>query len=288
MGRCYPRDAAARLHAELTSGRERSELASWGDDTEGLQRAAGQLEEQRPIPSLARLEELLECAFFASLMREEGIPVLFSLFYMTVSRARALRLPVLEFRNPIGLSPEQLRKLSPASGADDVEVGVYEYDGELRIWGLVYLRGFYTDRAVGIALTDPSGHEVRIRGARQGLTCSSRQPGVLIVRDGPNIVMTYDRGEVSIEENWVRLSAEELAHLLHRVIGLRPAFQEQHQILRNLVFIANVALEHGTGATILVVPAGTALDAIGGTRYELIPSELEGLRLDLGEKIGTG
>lgn len=83
-------------------------------------------------PSPAHLATILEEAFWASLRREEGRPIILSLAYLAPSYARH---PFM-LERAIPLEAGQLAKLAPAVERQGIHLGVApDADGDLAVWG---------------------------------------------------------------------------------------------------------------------------------------------------------
>jgi len=77
------------------------------------------------------LEQLISAAFWASLGREEGNAPTISLALIPPEQVtKPLRLST-----PLPLDPSVLVRLAPAVERPGIHLGVWEYDGELRVWG---------------------------------------------------------------------------------------------------------------------------------------------------------
>src|SRR5262245_47742290 len=85
-----------------------------------------------PRPNAAVIEEIVSTAFWASLRREEGKSPKISLAYVSPEQAaRPFRVePSIRF------DPEVLAHLAPAVEGPGIHLGVWRYDGELRVWGV--------------------------------------------------------------------------------------------------------------------------------------------------------
>lgn len=82
-------------------------------------------------PDARAAEQIINAAFWASLLQEEGKPTRLSLVLMPPERsARPLR-----FEPPLPLEPAALARLAPAVEGPGIHMGVWPHDGELRVWG---------------------------------------------------------------------------------------------------------------------------------------------------------
>ena len=148
-----------------------------------------------PLPEARVLEEVLSACYQASLLREEGNPVLFRL---AVSRPEVFPpwsgppdgLHRLEFPEPRPFNEQELRRLSPATNYPRSIVGV-RHEGELglRIWGLLHsgprwLRDRQGGRVTSAPL--PPLPVVHVTG-----------PGRLEVRKGSEMVGKLENGALT-------------------------------------------------------------------------------------------
>jgi hypothetical protein len=184
----YPRDAASELLDRLTVEHQKF-FASWQGDKESLRSARADYERVRPLPRQQDLAELLDVAFLASIAQEEGRAVTFTLLYCDPLLAIESQWPMIRFASDLPFSVEHIRKLSPATDPSTVDIGVFRQDGPLFLWGVAYLR-----RVV-------SGFP----GVRQyppGLSITSRQPGVLVVREDMRDVLVFSGAHDSRRTRW--------------------------------------------------------------------------------------
>ena len=77
------------------------------------------------------VEQLISAAFWASLGREEGNAPTISLALLPPENVTR----PLMFSTPLPLDPSVLVRLAPAVERPGIHLGVWEYDGELRVWG---------------------------------------------------------------------------------------------------------------------------------------------------------
>jgi len=117
-----------------------------------------------PMPSIEHLRELLDVSFFASLMKEEGERVSFTVAYISQELGFDSKWSIIRFPSPQPLAPEVIRRLSPALVPDNVYCGVFaNSDGRLEVWGLIYM-----PRSIGPGM----------RQEPPGITITSYQPVV--------------------------------------------------------------------------------------------------------------
>jgi hypothetical protein len=73
------------------------------------------------------VRHLLDICFFASLLEEEGRPIVFSLAMARKERVKG-QYAVLEFQKTIGLNTESLRKLALATDFEETLIGIEHGD----------------------------------------------------------------------------------------------------------------------------------------------------------------
>lgn len=100
--------------------------------------------DEQPLPvSSQQLCEALSVAFQASLSAEEGRPTRFRLLLTPAERLPESGSPTegvlrLRFDRSRALTPDELRRLSPAAQFESALIGAHVEDGALRIWGLAH------------------------------------------------------------------------------------------------------------------------------------------------------
>jgi hypothetical protein len=117
--RSYPaaRLVAPRIHAHFASHLEAA-------------RARG-AEPEAALPGVSDIEALVDAAFWASLRREENyIPKISLAFLPPGQTAQTLR-----FEHSLPLGATALARVSPAVERSGIHLGVWSFDGELRVWG---------------------------------------------------------------------------------------------------------------------------------------------------------
>src|SRR5688572_15085988 len=80
---------------------------------------------------LEALEAIIDVAFWASLRREEGYAPQISLAFL---KPQQVGNP-LTFERPIPLTPQGLTRLAPAVERPGIHLGVWCWNGDLRVWG---------------------------------------------------------------------------------------------------------------------------------------------------------
>jgi hypothetical protein len=154
----------------------------------------------------------------------------------------------------LALTVEEIRKLSPATDPSTVDIGVFRQDGPLFLWGVAYLR-----RAVpGVP---------GVREYPPGLSITSRQPGVLVVREGMRDVLVFSRGHVAIPDEHGGVVSSTLRQFLAKTFDSQRSFPDRYASAARIIDMACVALEGGQGATVLVVPSGMTPTGLDTPRY---------------------
>ncbi|MDQ0108477.1 hypothetical protein J2T02_003610 [Chitinophaga terrae (ex Kim and Jung 2007)] len=83
------------------------------------------------VPNARQVEKIIDVAFWASLRKEEGIPIRISLAFLPPSQAGK---PLL-FEKPIRLTPQLLTKLAPGVERAGIHIGVWHEGDDLYVWG---------------------------------------------------------------------------------------------------------------------------------------------------------
>jgi sensor domain DACNV-containing protein len=89
-----------------------------------------------PLPTTAEhLGRLLDSCFFATLLTDEGRPTRFACTYVSPEDVDGI--PARRLARPLPLTPDAIRRISPASDPQLTSLGVHESAEGLCIWGLV-------------------------------------------------------------------------------------------------------------------------------------------------------
>src|SRR5215212_5571454 len=83
------------------------------------------------LPDLSDIESIVDAAFWASLRREEGYVPKISIALVAPERVGQ---PIL-FERRLALNSIALTKVAPAVERPGIHLGVWRFDGELRVWG---------------------------------------------------------------------------------------------------------------------------------------------------------
>lgn len=244
----YPDDTAERLLARLVTLRRRLTDAH-DSQAESFERAEFEEHFNRvmPLPNLDHLRELLEASFVASLMTEEGESVSFTIGFISPELGQDSNWSVLRFSSPRPLTAGVLRQLSPTLVPDNVLCGVFPNPQDtLEVWGLIFL-----PRSIGF------GESLNL----PGITISSYQPGVILVRQSAQDVMIDRRGTATFLDEDRSPDQSGLRQFLAKLMDDAP-FPETLRAAAELLRLARVAVHSGHGATFLVVPSGKEPEAL--------------------------
>jgi hypothetical protein len=243
----------------------------------------GQIQnDPREAPALNVLQTLLSISYQASLMTHEGEPVVFR---VTLADPESFAdgagppdgLQKLQFTEHVPLSPDELRRLSPAVRFSRSMIGVrLNADGELEVWGVIHTgpRWLHANHGGrGSAPAMPSSLVVKVMGpgtlevANGDFTVASLADGKLYGQ-ALNVFSSdwlrewfapirkermelHQKAKLQSRENWADLDPD-----LTRVIN-------QHMIKR--IIAAMRAFRHG--GTLILVPPERASALMGSNRY---------------------
>jgi len=84
-----------------------------------------------PVPDAATIEAVIDAAFWASLLREEGYETRISLALVSPDEV----MQPLRFERALSLEASKLTKVAPAVERAGIHLGVWRDGGELRVWG---------------------------------------------------------------------------------------------------------------------------------------------------------
>ena len=186
------------------------------------------------LPDAAAVEAIVDAAFWASLLREEGYVPEISLAYLAPDEAAfCLRLAV-----PLPLGPRALSRLGPAVERPGIHLGVWGASDDLSVWG--------TTRAIPTFT-----FVVEVLG-----------PGLLVVKhrtreDAAKFlnVAVFEGDQVKILSR-ADVVAPGRPALLRSLLAPEPSSPTEapDDVLLRLAVSMRA---HGRGGTLLVVPAGT-------------------------------
>ena len=189
-----------------------------------------------PLPDAEAIATIIDATFWASFRPEEGRFPKISIAYLP---PEASGQPLM-FARPLRLTPSVLRKLAPAVERPEIHLGVWTFDGELRIWGAT--------RKI------PSFCFV----------LEDIEPGLLVVKhrrlDGfgkyANVAVLIGEKVKIIDEKGTSLP--DCPSLLRALLAFTAAATNgPHHSLNVLVQLAASMRAHNHGGSLLVVPAGT-------------------------------
>lgn len=134
----YPRDIVSRLLPHLsTRGTWQTIHEQERDGSTSPNRPISEL--VRPIPPEEALRDILDVAYVASLMSEEGRPIHFTLAYLSQAGAVRQGIDVMPFRRPLPLDPSRIAKIALATDPSRASLGVWPgRAGTSEIWGLLH------------------------------------------------------------------------------------------------------------------------------------------------------
>lgn len=187
-----------------------------------------------PLPDAATVEALIDCAFWASLQREEGHEPRISLAWVSPTDAgHAMR-----FARPLPLESRVLSRLAPAVERPGIHLGAWpDAEGTLRVWG--------TARAVPtLALV--------IEVVEPGLLVLKYRRGDEFDKYGTIAVLEGDRAQV-VDELGAQLP--DCPTLLSSLLGFETAATAVGSNV--LIQLAISMRAHRRGGSLLVVPADT-------------------------------
>ena len=186
------------------------------------------------LPSMAAIEAMVEAGFWASLRREEGRIPLLSLAF--VSPEQAPHALVLE--HGVNLAPEPLTRVGPAVERPGIHLGVWEEQGELRVWGATRIL------------------------PRHCFVLEVIAPGFLILKQSPGdesgkfVNLAVLQGDEIKIVDQAAARTPDCPDLLTSLLG----FESQHAAAASVNVLIQLAVSmraHGRGGTLLVTPAGS-------------------------------
>ncbi|HEX6923918.1 MAG TPA: hypothetical protein VF167_00705 [Longimicrobiaceae bacterium] len=204
-----------------------------------------------PVPGRGDIEAIVDTAFWASLRREEGRSPRISLAYLPPNLASA---PLL-FERKLSFSAGSLTHLAPAVERPGIHLGVWRFDGDLRIWG--------TTRTVPCYC----------------FVLEVVQPGLLVIKyrrgRGPGKfgnVAVLEGDEVRILDH-EGLGRNEYTPTMNALLGLDPDAL-WNEPTNALVELAVSMRAHGRGGSLLVVPTESTTwqeSIVKPIRYSVAP-----------------
>jgi hypothetical protein len=226
----FPRQLASELYRRMLSG-------SWAlvHEQEADPYLAARASERRteselfrPLPSVPALEELLDTAYVASLFEEEGRRVTCAFAYIEPAVAASLRYGRFCFTTPLPFTPASVAKLAPAAQPGRTELGVWEEDGRLVIWGLIH----HGDRTFAIDVErKPTYFSARIL-----------RPGTFTVHFDERLQLLFSRDHGQFFDGSLDLLGT-----------MRSRAAVEPWVATALCRLAQRMLAHGHGGTLLVV-----------------------------------
>ena len=212
--RAYPRDLADRVRA------------SWPRDA-------------NPLP--ARLDEILDAAYHASLLRDEARPVTCRLVCVSPDLLDASEGPPsgllpLVFESARPFDESELRGLSPAAHYHRALIGIHELAGKLQIWGMIQSGPRWLQSAHG-------GHAVA-PPMPEALVVNIVRPGHLTVGVGGATIAELHGGSLTD----FTLDVFASSWLTAKFAGQRDEVAQAFQALGG----ASIAVDHAADVTKMV------------------------------------
>jgi hypothetical protein len=188
-----------------------------------------------PAPSVATIEMMIDAAFWASLRREEGYRPRISLAYLPPEQSAR---PLL-FERPIPLAPALLARVAPAVERAGIHLGVWDADGELRVWGTTRTIPMF---CFVLEVSSPGLLVIKHhRGEESGKYIN------VAVLEGDRLMMIDERAS----------SLPDCPPLLSSLLGFEAPASWADSV-NVLVQLAASMRAHGRGGALLVVPSGSA------------------------------
>ena len=182
-----------------------------------------------PAPDASSIEAIINAAFWASLRREEGYAPKISLAFLSPEHSRE----ALMFKEQLWLTPPILAKLSPAVERPGIHLGVWPYNGELRVWG--------TTRAI----------------PKYCFVLEVIEPGLLVVKyrrrqeAGKYVNVMVLKGDELKTVDQQGTALRDCPAVLTSMLGFGAAPSDNVNVL---VQLAASMRAHGRGGSLLVVP----------------------------------
>ncbi|GAA4441256.1 hypothetical protein GCM10023188_39570 [Pontibacter saemangeumensis] len=189
-----------------------------------------------PAPRARAIEAIIDAAFWASLLREEGRSPKISLAYLPPQQAEQ----PMQFERWLQLTPGVLTKLAPAVERPGIHLGVWCEDDVLYVWGAT--------RAI------PS----------LSFVLEVVEPGLLVVKHRrisgygkfANVAVLKGEQVKVVDGNATTLS--DSSDLLTSMLGFTTASASSRDRGANVLIQLAVSMrDHGRGGSLLIVPAGT-------------------------------
>lgn len=143
------------------------------------------------LPAENALRQILDACYLASLRTEEHRPTRCVLVYAPIEKVphRALLL----FEQPVEFTELQLVRLAPVADFQRTLIGCYEFDGQIRIWGLFEHGNAWAQYSAG----DPPGTPVEPFDVPPDcLAVSIEDPGAIRIARGPREIVRLRGGAV--------------------------------------------------------------------------------------------
>jgi hypothetical protein len=208
-------------------------------------------------PDAQVIESVIDAAFWASLRREENYLPRISLAYLAPDQTRH----PLCFERPLPLSPAALARVAPAVERQGIHLGVWHFDGDLRVWGTTRV---IPDFCFVLEVAAPGLLVVKHRQGEQ----AGKFVNVAVL-EGDEIKVVDERAS----------SLPDCPPLLASMLGFESPASWVNSV-NALVQLAVSMRAHGRGGLLLVVPS--ASDAWRESIVRPIPYALDPPGAELG------
>jgi sensor domain DACNV-containing protein len=192
-------------------------------------------------PSHAQIERVLDAAWSATLLEEEGRRTVFTLGVVSEKEALATPCRVLAFADAMACDPHTIAKLALATDPRETVIGVRRSrDDALEIWGLLQLE----ERSVAV------DHEIRPRF----LHVTGFRPGGLVVESHARRLLLYMNGVA----HWYERGAENITTLLRDALHptARTLGSTGGALAHEFERLAERLVLAGQGGTLLIADGG--------------------------------
>ena len=183
-------------------------------------------------PKAEMIEAILDTAFWASLLKEEGHSPKISLVFLAPDQVES---PLL-FEQPLPFTSHTLTKLSPGFERAGIHLGIWHKNGELHVWGATNKIPCYC-----FVLNIP-------------------EPGLLVIKHRRLDEFGKFTNVAVLNGDEIRIVDEKSAllpdcpSLLTSLLGLRASSDASVNIL---VQLAVSMRAHGRGGSLIIVPSGS-------------------------------
>jgi len=232
---------------------------------------------KKPIPSEKDLAALLDIMFMASLLYEEGKPVLASVTWISrndfekqeIGRMRNSRL-TLEFDTPIAFEAHNLAKLSGIANGKTSTLLACGVESGAHIWGVCYFM-----RGTGSIGEIPAHPMEVLHSSPDYPTVTVTGVGSMQITRSGTVIGRVEGGKF-LQAQATVLTSYMLGQYLYRLIGIEVDFTNRRfksdedadaatSFFNCVDFIIEVLSQRRTGATVIFVPPGLKERALAET-----------------------